>query len=290
MPQTEIDIRVISIGTLAAHPMWNERPGSASRSGHATCTLVRTGDKIILVDPSLPPAAIAARLDERAGLKPADITHVFLTSFKPETRRGIGAFEHATWWISEAEREGVGVPMIRRAQEAAQHADEAVVELLRSEIAVLQRCEAAPDKLAEHVDLFPLPGVTPGMCGLLIVEPARGGPGVTGAAGPSLRGVLPGGFDTGIDDDDDEDLDDDDDGLDEPPGRRGIEAGAHAGRATLICGDAVATVEHLERGQVLHGAIDIETASESFKEALEIADVLIPGRDNWVINPLRRIL
>ncbi len=287
MAQGDIDIRVISIGTLAAHPLWGERAGSSARSGHCTCTLIRAGDRRILVDPSLPPAAIAARLDERAGLKPADITHVFLTSFKPETRRGIGAFEHATWWISEAEREGVGVPMIRRVQEAAQHEDESVVEMLRSEIAVLQRCEAAPDQLAQHVDLFPLPGVTPGMCGVLIVEPARGGR-VTGSVAPVLGGLLSVPSDE-LDIEDDDDLGDDDD--DEvAPARRMVEAGADAGRATLICGDAVPTLEHLERGQVLHGAIDIETASESFKEALEIADVLIPGRDNWVINPLRRVM
>lgn len=291
MAQGDIDIRVISIGALAAHPLWGERPGSPTRGGHCTTTLIRSGDKVILVDPSLPPAAITARLDERAGLKPTDITHVFLTSFKPETRRGIGAFEHATWWISEAEREGVGVPMIRRAQEAAQHEDASMVDLLRAEIAVLQRCDAAPDQLADHVDLFPLPGVTPGMCGVLIVEPARGGRVGKGAAGPVLGGLLggllggPGGDDDFDDDDDDEELVDDD-----APARRMVEAGADAGRATLICGDAIPTLEHLERGQVLHGAIDIEMASESFKEALEIADVLIPGRDNWVINPLRKVL
>jgi len=282
LPQGEIDIRVISIGALAAHPLWGERPGSPARVGHSTCTLIRSGDRVILVDPSLPPATITARLDERAGLKPADITHVFLTSFKPETRRGVGAFEHATWWISEAEREGVGVPMIRRAQEAAQHGDETIVELLRTEIAVLQRCEAAPDELADHVDLFPLPGVTPGMCGVLILEPARGG-----RAAPALGGLLGAPRDDGFDDvDDDDGLDDDDD----TPPRRIVEAGADAGRATLICGDAVPTIEHLERGQVLHGAVDIETAVESFREALEIADVLVPGRDNWVINPLRRVM
>jgi hypothetical protein len=290
LAQEEIDVRVISIGTLAAHPLWGERAGGAARNGHCTCTLVRAGGRVILVDPSLPPQAIVTRLDERSGLKPSDVTHVFLTSFKPETRRGIGAFEHATWWISEMEREGVGVPMIRRAQEAAQHADEAMVELLQSEIAVLQRCQPAPDQLADHVDLFPLPGVTPGTCGLLIVEPARGGRRPSGTGGVTLGGLLSvPGADFG-DDDEDEDDGDDEVGLEEGTGRRTFEAGADAGRATLICGDAVATVEHLERGQVLHGAVDIETASDSFKEAVEIADVLVPGRDNWVINPLRRVM
>ena len=59
-------------------------------------------------------------------------------------------------------------------------------------------------------------------------------------------------------------------------------------RTVLIAGDAVATVEHLDRGQVLPTCVDVQTAQESLQEALEIADVIIPGRDNVVFNPLRR--
>ena len=69
--------------------------------------------------------------------------------------------------------------------------------------------------LAPHVGLFPLPGFTPGTCGLLLAYP-------------------------------------------------------HA--TTFIAGDAVATAEHLERGQVLRGAFDIEKAQESLLEVIEIAD------------------
>ena len=231
-----LDLRIISIGTLAANPLWGEKAGSTVRTGHATTTLVRSGKRTILIDPGLPDAAIAARLSERANLRPADITHVFLTSFKPDTRRGIMAFEHATWWVSEAEREGLGVPLVRRLQEAAQHGDEEMVALLQQDVAILKKCEAAPDRLAEHVDLFPLPGVTPGTAGVLV------------AGGAGKGGSL----------------------------------------TTLVCGDAIATVEHLERGMVVHGAIDVKLAQESFKEAVEIADVLVLGRDNWVLNPVRR--
>lgn len=235
-----MDVRIISIGTLAAHPLWGERAQTPVRTGHATTTLIRSGKRTILVDPSLPEQVVAARLGERAGIKPRDVTHVFLTSFKPETTRGIMAFEHATWWISEAEREGVGVPLVRRLQEAAQHEDHEMVEMLKHEVALLKKCEPAPDRLAEHVDIFPLPGVTPGTCGVLVSGRAGSGPG----------------------------------------GRGGL--------TTLICGDAIATVEHLERGMVLHEALDIELAQESFKEAVEIADIIVPGRDNWVLNPVRR--
>lgn len=235
-----VDVRIISIGTLAANPLWGEKAGAIIRTGHATTTLIRSGKRTILVDPGLPDAAIVARLAERANLRPRDVTHVFLTSFKPDTRRGIMAFEHATWWVSEAEREGLGVPLVRRLQEAAQHGDEELVALLKHDVAILKRCEPAPDRLAEHVDLFPLPGMTPGLAGVLVAgEAGKGG------------------------------------------GRAG-------GLTTLVCGDAVATVEHLERGMVLHGAMDVKLAQESFKEAVEIADVLVLGRDNWVLNPVRR--
>lgn len=168
----EVDIRVISIGTLSAHPLWDER--APVRTGHATTTLIRTGDVVVLVDPGLPGRALAARLSERAGIGPEAVTHVFLTSFQPDTTRGLGVFEHAEWLVSEAEREGVGVPIAAQLQKfASDGADEEVVELLRREVAMLQRCRAAPDSLAPGVDLFPMNGVTPGTTGLLVSEPSR---------------------------------------------------------------------------------------------------------------------
>jgi glyoxylase-like metal-dependent hydrolase (beta-lactamase superfamily II) len=97
-------------------------------------------------------------------------------------------------------------------------------------VAVLQNCKPAPDSLAQGVDLFPLPGVTPGLTGLIVSE---------------------------------------------------------TNSTTLIVGDAIATVEHLERGSVLKNCYDYEKAQESFREAIEIADVLILGRDNLTINPTR---
>jgi glyoxylase-like metal-dependent hydrolase (beta-lactamase superfamily II) len=236
-----MDFRVISLGALAAHPLWNER--APARTGHATTTLVRSKDAVVLVDPGLPAPAVAARLSERAGLRPSDITHVFLTSFHPDCRRGIEAFDRAEWLISQAEREAVGVPiaqgLARLAETARSLADAgeevpedqaAMVEVLQRDVALLQRCRPAPDSLAPGVDLFPLPGVTPGLTGLLLAEPRR---------------------------------------------------------TVLIAGDAIPTIEHLEQGKVLPDCHDRELAQESFKEAIEIADVLVLGRDNWVIGPGR---
>lgn len=236
-----IDARVISIGALASHPLRDERGGK--RTGHGTTVLIRGGGRVVLVDPSLPEPVLAARLDEHAGLSPGAVTHVFLTSFNPELRRGLGApsgggaFDHATWWISESEREHVGVAMATRLRELVERGDRdaPVRETLELDVAILKRCAAAPDTLVsdrgERADLFPLPGVTPGLCGVLL---------------------------------------------------------AGSRHTTLICGDAVPTVEHLEQGKVLQNAADVALARQSFAEAIEIADLLILGRDNLVVNPTKR--
>ncbi len=221
-----IDFRVISIGTLAAHPLWGER--QPSRAGHSTCTLIRVGPEVILVDPGLSEAALLPRLAERANIGPEQVTSIFLTSFHPDTHRGIGAFEHVPWYISKAEREAVGVPMVTALRHAIEHANAELQEAIRTEVAVLERCREAPDELAPGVDVFPLPGVSPGLCGLLL---------------------------------------------------------EHPGATTMICGDAVPTVEHLGKGQVLPWAANLEAAKASFAEAVEIADWLILGRDNLVPSP-----
>jgi len=221
--------KVISIGAMAAHPLWNER--EEVRSPHATTTLIEAGESRVLVDPSLPAQILSVRLRERANLGPQDITHVFLTSFQPLRRRGLASFERAKWLISERERESIGVSLIERLREAMEGDDQELVKVLEPEVALLQRCEAAPDSIAEGVDLFPLYGVTPGTCGLLL---------------PTSKATV------------------------------------------VICSDAIPTVEHLEQGKVLPNCADVEQAQESFREAIDIADLLILGRDNLVLNPLRR--
>lgn len=219
-----MDVRVISLGTLAEHPLRDTT--RRVRTGHATTTLVRSGDAAVLIDPGLPPAAIGARLDERAGLDPSDITHVFLTSFKADTCRGLRAFDHADWYLSETERESVGIPLAQMLANAGDADDETRQEL-EYQVSLLRECSPAPDSLARGIDLFPLPGITPGMTGLLVAEPNR---------------------------------------------------------TTLVCGDAIPTLEHYEQGKVLKTAHNPDQALESFQEALEIADVLVLGRDNLVMS------
>lgn len=224
-----MDLRVISIGTLAVNPLWGEK--QPTRTGHATTSLVRIGERAILVDPGLPAPALKARLAERTGLEPAAITDVFLTSFTPEHWRGIELFRGASWWVAEAERESVGVVLAGELRRAMDSGELELARALERDVAILHACQPAPDELAPGVSLFPMPGVTPGLGGLLLAE--------------SLR-------------------------------------------TTLICGDAVATVEHLEQGRVLDRAADLDRARESFAEAIEIADLLVLGRDNLTPNQTKR--
>ena len=221
-----MDFRIISIGTLSRHELWGET--AATRTAHATTTLIRSGPRLILVDPSLPPQVVEARLAERCGMTPGEITDVFLTSFRPAHRRGLSAFPKANWLLSEMEREATGHYLIARLEQEQQ---EEAQRLIRHDIQQLKRCQPASDRPAEQVDLFPLPGFTPGTCGLLL---------------------------------------------------------SHLNSTTLIAGDAVATYEHLIQGRVLQGCYDTDQGQESLKEAIEIADVIVPGHDNVTLNPTRR--
>lgn len=60
-----------------------------------------------------------------------------------------------------------------------------------------------------------------------------------------------------------------------------------AAKTIVIAGDAVATGEHLRAGQIWQGCFNAEQAMESFRDVLEIADVIIPGHDNVVFSPQR---
>jgi len=52
-----------------------------------------------------------------------------------------------------------------------------------------------------------------------------------------------------------------------------------------VAGDAALTGEHLRRGQVWQGCADTGAATESFKDLIEVADVIICGHDNLTLCP-----
>lgn len=226
-----LEYRVISIGTLSAHPLWNEK--GQVRTSHPTTTLIQSGDARILVNPGLPAQILVARMTERTNTRPDQITHVFLTAMTQDHYRALPVFENAEWYAHETEGVAAIAGLRDQLERAEDGDDEDLAETVRGHLEVVRRCRAAEDSLVQGVDLFPLPGVTPGTCGLLLPLPRQ---------------------------------------------------------TVLITGDAVATIEHLQQGKVLPHCASIEQAQESFKEAIEIADVIIPGRDNIVLNPMRQLM
>jgi glyoxylase-like metal-dependent hydrolase (beta-lactamase superfamily II) len=223
--------RVISIGTLAAHPLWDEK--AEVRTGHATTTLIDTGEHRVLVDPGLPPRALEARLSERSRIRPADITHVFISAFTIDHYRGLSLFERARWVVHEPELHAARAAFNEQLDRAEESGDAELTQTVRGHMNLLERCHVPEDHLVPGVDLFPLPGVTPGNCGLLLPMPAS---------------------------------------------------------TVVITGDAIPTLEHLEQGKVLPSSADVNQAQESFREAIEIADLLVLGRDNLTPNPLRQMM
>jgi glyoxylase-like metal-dependent hydrolase (beta-lactamase superfamily II) len=158
---------IISIGTLSRNRLWNER--EAVRTAHATTTLIRAGDRHIVVDPGLPPPALAARLFERTGLRPEQIDTVFLTNFRPSHRAGLTLFGRAKVFIHEVEQQATRQHLDGLLGQAPEHdIDRAHI---RHELDLLEKLKPADDEVAEHVDLFPLFGYSPGNTGLLISLP-----------------------------------------------------------------------------------------------------------------------
>ncbi len=223
-----IDYRVISLGTLSAHPLWDEK--GERRTGHATTTLITTDDAKIVVNPGLPAQILQARMDERVNLQPRDITHVFMTSLTQDHYRGLRLFEQAEWYAFEAEGIAALAGLRDQLERAKSEDDDELEGAIQKHLELVRRCRAAEDTITKGVDLFPLPGVTPGSCGLILSLPRQ---------------------------------------------------------TVLITGDAVATYDHLQQGKVLPHSANIEQAQESFKEAVEIADILILGRGNITFNPFR---
>ncbi len=197
-----MDLIVISIGTLSKNPLWNER--TPVRTSHATTTLIRTTlDKSkdpveLLIDPSLPAQILEARIFERAGIKSEAITHVFLTNWRPIHRRGIEHFAKATWWMTQSEIDAA-TAALDNAEANARRQNAPADPLIEKERALLARVQPAPDILASNVDLYPLPGYTPGQSGLLVSEHTRttiiAGDAVPTAAHFMIGQVLPDCYD-----------------------------------------------------------------------------------------------
>jgi glyoxylase-like metal-dependent hydrolase (beta-lactamase superfamily II) len=185
MATTRIDI--ISIGTLGRNRLWNE--STAVRSPHATTTLIRAGKRSVLVDPGLPAQALGARLYERTGMKPEQIDTIFLTNSKAAHRGGLALFTKAKVLIHDLEKHAAIAQLESLIDQAPEEdIDRAAME---RELQLINSFKIADDILADHVDLFPLFGYTPGTCGLLVTS-ALTSTLIAGDAVPTLDHFLAG--------------------------------------------------------------------------------------------------
>ncbi len=91
---------------------------------------------------------------------------VFLTNFSPSHRAGLATFDNATVLIHEIEQQFVRQQLERLIEEAPE--EDIDRKHLQMELELVNSLKPADDQIAENVDLFPLPGYSPGTCGLLL--------------------------------------------------------------------------------------------------------------------------
>ena len=89
---------VITLGNLSRNRYWGESDAQGVRSAICTCTVVQGAGFRLIVDPSLSGAdEMAKELDRRTGLKPRDITAVFVTHEHGDHWFGLAHFPEARW-------------------------------------------------------------------------------------------------------------------------------------------------------------------------------------------------
>jgi len=164
-----VEYRVVSIGALSHHRLWGEPV--RVRTAHATTTVVSEGKRLILVDPSLPAPALAARFNERTGKQASDVTDVFCTTLRPVHRRSVAAFAKAAWWVAEEELETYRDHLKTMREAPGRLGGDELADVER-ELKLLERFRPAPERFGKQTSLFPLRGPSPGSAGLLLTPPA----------------------------------------------------------------------------------------------------------------------
>jgi glyoxylase-like metal-dependent hydrolase (beta-lactamase superfamily II) len=131
---------VITIGNLSRNFYWGESDAHSFRGVICTCTLIQGEGFRLLIDPSIADVKqMIIELDRRTGLKPGDITAVFVTHEHGDHWAGIRAFTDAKWYASAA-----------------------VAEVLKRTSKLPRDFEAAPGRLFDAIDIVATPGHTPG--------------------------------------------------------------------------------------------------------------------------------
>jgi len=131
---------VITLGNLSRNRYWGESDARGVRSAICTCTVIAGENFHLLVDPSLADREQMAReLDRRTGLKPKDISAVFVTHEHGDHWAGLPHFTDARWFAGPI-----------------------VANILNKSGKFKKPIEPAKDKLFYAIDVMPTPGHTAG--------------------------------------------------------------------------------------------------------------------------------
>lgn len=195
---------VITIGNLSRNRYWGESDAKAVRSAICTCTLVSGEGFRLLVDPSVADEAeMAKELDRRSGVKPRDITAVFVTHEHGDHWAGIAHFPDAKWLAAPA-----------------------VANMLNKSGKLPRAFEDAPARLFDAVEVISTPGHT--------------------ATHHSLH------FNC-------------------------------EGLSVVVAGDAVATRDFFRERRGYFNAVDFERSARTMDKLAALADVIVPGHDNYFL-------
>jgi glyoxylase-like metal-dependent hydrolase (beta-lactamase superfamily II) len=135
---------VITVGNLSRNHYWGEAADKVYRPVICTCTLLQGEGFRLLADASLADAAQMAReLDRRTGVRPRDVTAVFVTHEHGDHFAGIASFPDARWLASPA-----------------------VAEILNRGGKLAKKIEGVTGRLFDAVDVMPTPGHTAGHASL----------------------------------------------------------------------------------------------------------------------------
>jgi glyoxylase-like metal-dependent hydrolase (beta-lactamase superfamily II) len=197
----------LTIGNLSRNRYWGESDAKGVRAAICTCTVVQGEGFRLIADPSLSSLEdMAKELDRRTGLKPRDLTAVFITHEHGDHWYGLAHFSEARW---------LAAPDVAAALNKTNKLPKPV--------------EAATGRLFDAIAVLPTPGHT--------------------LSHHSLR------FDC--------------DGL-----------------SVVIAGDAVATRDFWRERRGYFNCVDFELSAQSMEKIAAMADVVVPGHDNYFLSGL----
>ncbi len=198
---------VITIGNLSRNRYWGEGDEKGVRSAICTCTVVKGESFCLVVDPSLSKSEEMVReLDRRTGLRPQDVTAVFVTH------------EHGDHWF--------GLPHFPSARWLA--APEVALALNKTS-KLPKPVEAVTGRLFDSLEIVPTPGHT--------------------MSHHSLR------FDC-------------------------------EGLSVVIAGDAVPTLDFWRERRGYYNCVDFALSTKTMNKIAGLADIVVPGHDNYFLNRL----